>query len=72
MATQLMTMKMKVRTLMATLVSLIFAGLLCSLIFVEVPGANADILKVLVGFVGGSFVSMISFYFGDSEGKDVG
>jgi hypothetical protein len=38
--------------------------------FMPVPPQNADIVKVLVGFVGGAFVMMVSFYFGDSEGKE--
>ena len=48
----------------------IFGGLLASLLFFSVPASNADILKVLVGFLGGAFVTMVSYYFGDSEGKD--
>jgi len=50
-----------------TLVAVIFGGLLASLMFMPVPPQNADIVKVLVGFVGGAFVMMVSFYFGDSD-----
>lgn len=60
--------KMNVRIFIASIVSVVFGGLLIALIFKTVPSENADILKVLVGFLGGAFVTMISFYFGDSEG----
>ena len=62
--------KRNVRLIVALVVGVIFAGLLLSLIFITVPAGNQDILKVLVGFVGGAFVTMVSFYFGDSDGKE--
>jgi len=62
----------KIRMFIGALVAFIFGGLLASLMFMPVPPQNADIVKVLVGFVGGAFVMMVSFYFGDSDssGKD--
>jgi hypothetical protein len=62
--------KQKIRMFIGALVCVIFGGLLASLMFMPVPPQNADIVKVLVGFVGGAFVMMVSFYFGDSEGKE--
>ena len=62
--------KAKIRMFVGGLVAFIFGGLIGSLMFYPVPSANADIVKVLVGFVGGAFVTMVSFYFGDSDGKD--
>ena len=62
--------KVKIRMFIGALVAVIFGGLLTSLMFFPVPPQNADIVKVLVGFVGGAFVMMVSFYFGDSEGSD--
>ena len=62
--------KRNVRLIVALVVGVIFAGLLLSLIFIEVPEGNQDILKVLVGFVGGAFVTMVAYYFGDSDGKE--
>ena len=59
--------KQKIRMFVGTLVAVIFGGLLASLMFMPVPPQNADIVKVLVGFVGGAFVMMVSFYFGDSD-----
>jgi len=62
--------KAKVRLFIGGAVAFIFAGMLGTLLFYPVPKENADILKVLVGFTGGAFVTMVSFYFGDSDGKD--
>ena len=65
-----LTARARIRMFIAILVSVIFGGLLASLLFFSVPASNADILKVLVGVLGGAFVTMVSYYFGDSEGKD--
>ena len=61
--------KTNIRMFMGMLISIGFFGIVGTLIFVEIPTTSADILKVLVGFIGGAFVTMVSFYFGDSEGK---
>lgn len=61
--------KTQVRVFVASLTAFGFFALLGSLIFFPVPLNNADILKVLVGFLGGAFVTMVAYYFGDSEGK---
>ena len=61
--------KQNVRLFMGCVTAIGFFGLLAALIVFKVPVENADILKVLVGFLGGSFVTVIAFYFGDSEGK---
>jgi len=62
--------KRNVRLTIGLFALTLFAGLLLSLIFVEVPEGNRDILKVLTGFVGGAVVTIIAFYFGDSDGKE--
>ena len=62
-------MKTKIRLCMGLIMSLGFFGIIAVLIFKSVPQVNADIIKVLVGFIGGAFVTMMSFYFGDAEGK---
>ena len=61
--------KQKVRLTMAIVLVMGFFGLIGTMLFFPVPSSNADIIKVLVGFVGGAFVTMIAFYFGDSEGS---
>ncbi len=59
--------KQKTRLTMSIMLGVGFFGLLGALMFVPIPEANADIVKVLTGFVGGSFLTMVSFYFGDVE-----
>ena len=61
--------KSNIRMFMALLITLGFFGIVGSLIFIEVPTESSDILKVLVGFICGAFVIMVSFYFGASEGN---
>jgi len=46
-----------------------FIGTVAALLFIEVPIASADILKVLVGFLGGAFTTAVAFYFGDSDSR---
>ncbi len=65
-----MLTKRKMRLVIGVFVAFIFGGLLTALMFVDLPVGNADIVKVLVGFAGGAFVMLVSFYFGDSDGKD--
>ncbi len=62
-------MKTKIRLFMGAVLSIGFFGIIGMMMFRPVPAANADIVKILVGFIGGAFVTMMSFYFGDSEGK---
>lgn len=61
----------KIRFVIAILLGVMFAGVMLALIFVEMPLGNNTVMNVLVGFLGGAFSVMVSFYFGDSEGKDV-
>lgn len=60
----------QIRLIIALIVAAMFGGVLAGLFLIELPPGNADVLKVTLGFLGGSFVTMIAFYFGDSEGKD--
>jgi len=62
--------KQKIRLVISFTLSVVFGGLLTSLLFFPVPPQNADIIKVLVGFIGGAYVTMIAYYFGDSDGKE--
>jgi hypothetical protein len=62
------TAKQKRRFIIALLVGCLFGVMLGLLLFKAVPTENADILKVTVGFLGGAFTTMVSYYFGDSEG----
>ena len=60
--------KTQIRLLLGVLLMFGFVGMVAAMLFVEIPVGNADIVKVLVGFLGGAFVTMVSFYFGSSEG----
>jgi len=46
-----------------------FFGMIASLMLFSVPSENGDILKILVGFIGGAFMTIIAFYFGDSDSR---
>jgi hypothetical protein len=59
--------KRGIRFIVAIIIALSFFGILSALFFLEIPASNSDILKVLVGFLGGAFITMTSFYFGDSD-----
>jgi uncharacterized membrane protein required for colicin V production len=59
--------KRGIRLIVAVIIALTFSGVLLALIFLSIPESNSDILKVLVGFLGGAFITMTSFYFGDSD-----
>lgn len=45
-----------------------FLALVGLLAFKEVPSANARLLDLLIGFLGGAFMSVVSFFFGSSMG----
>jgi pilus assembly protein TadC len=59
--------KQQIRLFLGVLLIVGFIGMVGAMLFVEIPTANADIVKVLVGFLGGAFVTMVGFYFGSSE-----
>ena len=61
-------MKLNVRLLIGILITVLFAFVLMALVFMEVPDTNTDVLKVLIGFIGGAFTTMVAYYFGDKEG----
>ena len=60
----------QIRFNLALLLLIGFFTLLGMMLFVPVPPSNEAVLNVLTGFMGGAFVTMVSFYFGDSEGND--
>lgn len=60
----------QIRLIIALITASLFGAVLAGLFLIELPAGNADVLKVTLGFLGGAFVTMITFYFGDSEGKD--
>jgi len=46
-----------------------FFGVTAALIFFAIPVTNKDVLNTICGFLGGAFVTAVTFYFGDSEGR---
>jgi hypothetical protein len=50
-------------------VTLGFFGLLAYMLKWDVPPANKDILNIMLGALGGAWVSIISYYFGSSSGS---
>ena len=44
-----------------------FFALLAALIFVPIPEPNREIFKTLLTFLGGAVVTIIGFYFTDSD-----
>jgi len=65
-----MISKRAIRLMIAVILAVMFGFVLVALIFIVIPAGNKDVLQVTLGFLGGAFVTMIAFYFGDSDGKD--
>jgi len=64
-----MTARQKIRLVLMLITGGTFFSCLMSLFYVEIPTGNKDILIAMTGFLGGAFVTIITFYFGDSEGS---
>jgi hypothetical protein len=60
--------KQQIRTLIGSIVLVGFFSMIGILIFVPIPVSNGDIIKILIGFLGGMGASVIGHYFGTSEG----
>lgn len=61
--------KQQIRLTLALVVGFLFGGLICILAFVPIPAENREVLQVTAGSLGGAFLMVLAFYFGDSEGK---
>lgn len=46
-----------------------FFGVLGFMLFAEVPTSSRDLLNIMLGMLGTSFVSVISYYFGSTAGS---
>ena len=46
-----------------------FFGLMVFMMKWDVPAANKDMLNIMLGALGGAWVSIISYYFGSSAGS---
>lgn len=56
---------------LGSFVTLGFFGLLYYLMKHDVPPANKDILNIMLGSLGGAWVSVISFYFGSTRTSSI-
>lgn len=65
-----MTGKQKARLFFGFFVGIGFFACLGFLFFQNIPDSNREVLITLTGSLGGSFVTIIAFYFGDSDGHD--
>lgn len=57
--------------ILGLLVTLAFFGLLIALFLFEVKEANSSILYMSIGFIGGAFTTVISYFFGSSHGSKI-
>ncbi len=53
----------------STIVCMGFFGILGVMAFFVLPLENKDALLLMIGFLGGSFTSVVSYYFGSSPGQ---
>jgi len=59
------------RKMLAAFFSVVSFGYITAITFFTVPVENADNAKIILGFLlGTAIATIISFYFGDSEGKE--
>lgn len=65
-----MTEQRKVRGVLAVVFGAGFFMMLGFLLYVEIPQGNREVLITLMGAMGGSVATILSYYFGDSEGHE--
>jgi hypothetical protein len=61
--------KDKMPMILGIAVALGFFGLLFYMMKYEVPSSNKDLLNIMLGMLGTSFVAVITYYFGSSAGS---
>ena len=64
-----MTVKDHTPAVLAAIVCVGFFGILAVMAFFILPLENKDALLLMIGFLGGSFTSVVSYYFGSSPGQ---
>ena len=52
--------------IIAMILAAMFGGVLLLLMFVPIPQENKDLLNILLGVLGGSFTTMVAWYYGSS------
>ena len=53
----------------AALITIVIFSLLALLIFREVPQGNQDVLNIVIGAIIGSYITVVSYFFGSSKGS---
>lgn len=65
-----MTLKDRTPPILAFMVTLGFFGLLASMLTVNIPGGSEKIIDIMVGSLGGAWISVCNYYFGSSAAHD--
>lgn len=65
-----MTVKQKAKVFFGAFTGTGFFACVIMLFLVEIPQGNKEVLITLMGALGGSFVTIMTYYFGDSDGHD--
>ncbi|MDI9407776.1 MAG: hypothetical protein QM523_00850 [Candidatus Pacebacteria bacterium] len=55
--------------ILAVLITLGFFGMLAVMTLVDLPGANRDLLNVMLGALGAAWTSVVGYFFGSSAGS---
>ena len=55
--------------ILAVTVTLGFFAMLGTMAFVDLPGANRDLLNVMLGALGAAWTSIVAYFFGSSSGS---
>lgn len=58
-----------IQFLVASTVFIVFAGVVYSLIYVDIPTGNKEALIHVLGIIEGGVIAIVSFYFGSSKGS---
>ena len=53
----------------AALLAIAFITLIALLLYKAVPPENKDTINIVIGALAGSFVTIVSYYFGSSKGS---
>ena len=65
-----MNQRRTMRLVIAVIFSIGFFTILGCLMWVEIPTGNRDVLMTLLGALGGAVITILTYFFGDSQGHD--
>lgn len=55
--------------ILAYAITILFGAILAFMLFANVPAGSKDLLNIMLGMLGTSYVSVISYYFGSTAGS---